>query len=178
MALMEAAFSLIRGSKLLNLLFCSILGVVCVLGVSTLEAKPKNKKFKQYNSKFGVMAPGPGGKYRVYAETTYIYRNIDKEYVHGFEVSRKDQQRFMGHFEIRFPEPITITPELEKAYTVMEGGKFIRSQSDIYWEVYSSPFWFSEDDPLGEYELTIFIDGEKYRTVKYQVAPFESGLTF
>ncbi|MBK1876522.1 hypothetical protein [Pelagicoccus mobilis] len=160
------------------LLFGSVLSLALVFGASSLDAKSKNKKFKQYNSKFGVMAPGPGGKYRVYAETNYIYRNVDKEYVHGFEVARKDLQRFMGHFEIRFPEPITITPELEKAYTVMEGGKFIRSQSEIHWEVYSSPFWFSPDDPLGNYELKIFIDGELYRTVVYEVVPFEGTLTF
>lgn len=175
---MKAGLPVVGFSRISTLFFCSLLSVFLIAGGLSLDAKPKNKKFKQYNSKFGVMAPGPGGKYRVYAETTYIYRNVDQDYVHGFEVARKDQQRFMGYFEIRFPAPITITPELEKAYTVMEGGKFIRSESDIYWEVYSSPFWFSEDDPLGEYELTIFIDGDAYRTVKYQVAPFESGLTF
>lgn len=137
-----------------------------------------NLKKKEYASKFGVMGPGPGGNYRVYAETTYIYKNLDKDYAHGFEVVRKDKQRFMGYFEIRFPEPITITPELERAYTVLEGGRFIRSQSEVHWEVFSSPFWFSEDDPLGDYELTIYIDGEKYRTIQYEVVPFESTLTF
>ncbi|EDY83272.1 hypothetical protein VDG1235_2897 [Verrucomicrobiia bacterium DG1235] len=138
----------------------------------------KKKKKSAYISKFGVMSPGPGNKYRVYAETTYIHKNVDKEYVHGFEVLRKDQQRFMGYFEVRFPEPITVTPEMERAYTVMEGGRLIRSANEIHWEVYSSPFWFSEDDPLGDYEVKIFIDGELYRTVQYQVVPFESGLTF
>lgn len=174
---MKTANSFVCGSRWIALLFGTLLAFALVLGPGLVDAKPK-KKFKQYSSKFGVMAPGPGGKFRVYAETTYIHRNVDPEYVHGFEVSRKDQQRFMGYFEIRFPAPITITPELEKAYTVMEGGKFIRSNSEIHWEVYSSPFWFSEDDPLGEYELTIYIDGDKYRTVKYQVVPFESGLAF
>lgn len=155
----------------------ALLSVSLFVGGDYLEAKPKKKK-SAYTSKFGVMTPGPSGKYRVFVETTYIHKNVDQDYVHGFEVSRKDQTRFMGYFEIRFPEPITITPELERAYTVMEGGKFIRSNSEIYWQIYSSPFWFSEDDPLGEYELTIFIDGDVYRQVKYDVVPFESGLSF
>jgi len=146
--------------------------------VELSEAKSKSKKFKQYESKFGVMSPGPGGKFRVYAETTYIHKNVDQSYSHGFEVIRKDRQRFMGYFEIRFPEPITITPELERAYTVLENGKFIRSQSEIHWEIYSSPFWFSHDDPLGTYELTIFIDGEKYRKIDYEVVPFEGSISF
>lgn len=156
----------------------ALVALAAFVGGQFLEAKPKNKWKSEYASKFGVMSPGPSGAFRVYAETTYIYRNVDKEYVHGFEVTRKDQQRFMGYFEIRFPEPIRVTPELEKAFTVMEGGKFIRSNSEIHWKIYSSPFWFSEDDPLGQYELTIYIDGEVYRTVKYDVVPFESGLTF
>ncbi|WP_309024686.1 hypothetical protein [Pelagicoccus sp. SDUM812002] len=167
-----------RTTFIARLLTAALFAIATFAGVDSLDAKPKKKWKSEYASKFGVMAPGPGGKYRVYAETTYIYRNTDQEYVHGFEVSRKDQQRFMGYFEIRFPEPIKITPDLEKAYTVMEGGRFIRSNSEIHWEVYSSPFWFSPDDPLGQYELTIYIDGEVYRTVNYDVVPFESGLTF
>lgn len=165
----------------LGFAFCIVLFCVGGCENTTSYQNPElafNLKKKDYVSKFGVMGPGPGGKFRVYAETTYIYKNLDKDYVHGFEVVRKDKQRLMGYFEIRFPEPITITPELEKAYTVMEGGKFIRSQSEVHWEVFSSPFWFSEDDPLGKYELTIYVDGEKYRTIEYDVVPFESGLTF
>ncbi|MDQ8182474.1 hypothetical protein [Pelagicoccus sp. SDUM812005] len=175
---MNSKLTLPRLSVLARLCVGAVFMVSLLAGSAALEAKPKKKWKSDYTSKFGVMSPGPGGKFRVYAETTYIYRNVDQEYVHGFEVARKDQQRFMGYFEIRFPEPITVTPELEKAYTVMEGGKFIRSTADIHWEVYSSPFWFSEDDPLGTYELTIYIDGEHYRTIKYEVVPFESGLTF
>ncbi len=167
-----------RCSFLLRFLVGALCACCLLMAAPTADAKPKKKWKSEYTSKFGVMAPGPGGKFRVYAETTYIYRNVDKEYVHGFEVSRKDQQRFMGYFEIRFPEPIHVTPEIEKAYTVLEGGKLIRSTSDIYWEVYSGPFWFSEDDPLGEYELSIYIDGEFYRSIKYDVVPFESTLTF
>lgn len=157
--------------------FVSFLVVCVALSAALPQLEAKSKK-SAYRSKFGVMSPGPGGVYRVYAETTYIYKNLDQEYVHGFEVSRKDQQRFMGYFEVRFPEPITVSPEMEKAYTVLEGGRVIRSTDEIHWEVFSSPFWFSEDDPLGDYEIKIFIDGELYRTVKYQVVPFESGLTF
>lgn len=174
---MNSKLSLSRRSPFFRLVVGAFFAFSLIAGGSMLEAKPKKKK-SAYTSKFGVMTPGPAGKYRVYAETTYIHKNVDPDYVHGFEVNRKDQTRFMGYFEIRFPEPITISPELEKAYTVMEGGKFIRSASEIHWRTFSSPFWFSEDDPLGQYELTIFIDGELYRSVKYDVVPFESGLSF
>lgn len=160
-------------SKVFSLLLC-----VAIAFAGGQEAEAKKKKKSDYVSKFGVMAPGPSGKYRVYVETTYIHRNVDENYAHGFEVIRKDGQRFMGYFEIRFPEPITVSRELEKAYTVLEGGKLIRSPSEIHWEIYSSPFWFSEDDPLGKYEMKIFIDGDLYRTIVYDVVPFESSLPF
>ncbi|MDQ8204578.1 hypothetical protein [Pelagicoccus sp. SDUM812003] len=131
-----------------------------------------------YASRFGVMSLGPDGKYHVYAETTQIHRHVSQDYAHGFEVKRRDNGRFMGYFEVRFPEPIEISPELEKHYTVLEGGRVIRSESELHWGLYSSPFWFSEDDPLGQYELSIYIDGELYRTIQYDVVPFESGLPF
>lgn len=166
-----------RRSTVSRLAIGLIVGVCLLAGIGSGEAKPK-KKNSEYLSKFGVMAPGADGNYRVYAETTYIHRNTDQGYVHGFEVVRKDQQRFLGYFEIRFPSPIELSPELEKAYTVMEGGKFIRSESQIYWGIYTSPFWFSKGDPLGDYEMTIYLDGDVYRTIKYQVVPFESGLAF
>ncbi|MBC2605396.1 hypothetical protein [Pelagicoccus albus] len=154
--------------------FFRFLFVALVLIFSGPSGFGKSKK-SAYTSKFGVMTPGPSGNYRVYAETTYIYKNVDRDYAHGFEIIRKDGQRFMAQYEIRFPEPISISPELEKAYTVLEGGKLIRSSSEMHWEIFSSPFWFSEDDPIGVYELKIFLDGELYRTINYDVVPFESG---
>lgn len=141
-----------------------------VAGVSGLQAAPNFKK--HYTSGFGVMGLAPDGKYRVFAETTQIHRLVEQSYVHGFEVVRKDGLRFMGHFEVRFPAPITVTPELEKAFTVKEGGLVIQSPSELHWGVFSSPFWFSDDDPLGTYTLKVYIDGELYRTFKYDVIPF------
>lgn len=175
---MNSALFFSQRSFAWHLLAVAALAVGLVFAGPQCEAKSRKGKKSEYVSKFGVMAPGEGGKFRVYAETTYIYRNVDKEYAHGFEVVRKDGQRFMGHFEIRFPAPITVTPELEKAYTVLEGGKFIRSNSEIYWGLYTSPFWFSEDDPIGTYEMTIYIDGELYREIDYEVVPFEGSLAF
>lgn len=153
------------------------LGIASVLIVTAFTQMSCESSIDQYNkngyaSKFGVMAQGNDGVYRVFAETTLIHRRVDPTYVHGFEVKRKDKQRFMGFFEIRFPEPITITPEIEKAYHVFEGGQLIRSQSKIHWTTYSSPFWFSEDDPLGTYQMTIYIDGDAYRSVEYEVVKF------
>ncbi len=128
--------------------------------------------------KFGVMGPGPGGKMQVHAETTQIHRHVDPTYAHGFEVTRRDGGRFMGYFEVRFPEPIEVTPELESAFTVLERGKLIRSEAEIHWGTYSAPFWFSESDPLGSYELSVYIDGELYRTVQYDVHPFGENVGF
>ncbi len=146
--------------------------------ISGASAGAANLK-KDYKSRFGVMGLGPDGKYHVFAETTQIHRLVDETYVHGFEVVRKDGSRFMGGFEVRFPEPIKVTPEIEKAFTVKEGGRVLQSLSEIRWGTYSAPFWFSEDDPLGTYSITIFIDGQEYRTIQYEVMPFgDEPITF
>ncbi len=141
-----------------------------VAGVGVLEASPNFKRL--YSSRFGVMGLSPEGKYRVFAETTQIHRLVDQSYVHGFEVARKDGLRFMGQYSVRFPAPIKVTPELEKAFTVKEGGLLIESPAELHWGVFSSPFWFSEGDPLGRYTLKVMIDGELYRTFEYDVIPF------
>jgi len=133
---------------------------------------------KEYLSKFGAMAPSPEGLYRVFAESTFIYKEIGETHAHGFEVIRKDRDPFMGGFEIRFPSPIKVTPELERAFTVLEGGLVIRSESKLRHGIYTSPFWFSEDDPTGTYELTIFIDSEEYRRIDYDVLEAQASLPF
>lgn len=156
---------------------CALLAALTLMLAGCASTATKYSK-EGYASRFGVMAPGSDGKFHVYAETNQIHRHVDQNYVHGFEVVRKDQLRFMGHFQIRFPEPIEITPEIEKAYDVSEGGRVIRSQPEIHWGLYSAPFWFSEDDPLGIYELTIFLDGEPYRTIEYEVVPFGNDVEF
>ncbi len=124
------------------------------------------------------MARGPDGVFRVYAETTRIHRQVDETYVHGFEVKRKDGSHFMGAFEIRFPKPIKVTPEVEIAYEVSEGGRVIRSPGKLVWGIYSSTFWFSEDDPMGRYQMTIYIDGDAYRTIEYDVVLLDSEIEF
>ena len=131
-----------------------------------------------YVSRFGVMSLGDDGKYHVFAETTQIHRLVDQNYVHGFEVARKGGSRFLGHFVVHFPEPIKITPDVEKAYTVRDGGRTLESPEEIYWGLYSSPFWFSADDPLGPYSIDVYIDGELYRTFSYEVVPFGNDVTF
>ena len=156
----------------------TFLVVVAAKSSFDVAAAQSNKRFRGYSSKFGVMAPDPNGKFRVYVETTEVHRLADQKYVHGFEVTRRDGLRFMGQYEVRFPEPIRVTPELEKSHTVLEGGRLIRSNSEIHWGLFSGPFWFSPDDPLGEYELKLFIDGDLYRTINYNVVPFGNQVEF
>lgn len=129
-------------------------------------------KRSPYEIKFGVMSMGQDRKFHVIVETTEIHRLVDPTYVHGFEIFRKDGGRFIASYSIRFPEPIEITPELEKAFLVKEGGRVLEKTGEIYWGFCGMPFFFSEGDPLGKYELTVFIDGEKARVFEYHVAPF------
>lgn len=150
------------------------LAIFLLVGCESTSNKEYDKE--GFKAKFGVMVPNKEtGKFHIYAETTLIHRDVSPRYVHGFEVWRRDRQRFLVHFEIRFPEPITISEEIEKAYTVSEGGRVIRSEPSMEWAHYSAPFWFSEDDPLGTYSLTVFIDGDPYRTFEYEVVPFGVG---
>ena len=169
---------LFRPAWNLSALLSALLVAPFLLLSSGCESSSVQYNKEGYASKFGVMAPAQGGTYRVYAETTQIHMHPVQDYVHGFEVIRRDGTQFIGYCEISFPEPIKVSPEMEKAYTVLDGGRRIRSEGKVFWGLWTSPFWFSEGDPIGPYELKIFIDGDLYRTVKYDVIPFESAIDF
>lgn len=129
-------------------------------------------KRSPYEIQFGVMSMGQDRKYHVIVETTQIHRLVDPSYAHGFHVYRKDGQRFIASYAIRFPEAIKITPEIEQAFLVKEGGRVLEKTGEIFWGFCGVPFFFSEGDPLGKYELTVFVDGELERTFTYDVVPF------
>ena len=134
-----------------------------------------------YRILFGVMSHGLDNRYHVYAETTQIHRLADRLYAHGFEVARRDGNRFLANYEIRFPEPMkTIPEEMRKTHNIKEGGRVIESLPQLYMGIYAQPFFFSPDDPLGTYQLTVYVDNEVARVINYDVIPFgkEEAITF
>jgi len=70
----------------------------------------------------------------------------------------------------RFPEPLAEAEQgLAPSGAFSEGGRVYTSQEDMVWDIGFNVFYFSESDPLGPYELSIFIDGALYETIRYEV---------
>lgn len=130
-----------------------------------------------YHFKFGLMAQGGQGESVVYLETNQIEKIADPSYLHGFSIKRKDGNQFYIYYVIRFPEPLQDLPEgIEKYYTVLDGGRALRSKEEFVWELNRS-FVFSESDPVGVYQLEVYVDAELYRKIDYDVLP-ELKVTF
>jgi len=130
-----------------------------------------------YHFKFGLMAQGGQGESVVYLETNQIEKIADPAYLHGFSIKRKDGNQFYIYYVIRFPEPLQDLPEgIEKYYTVLDGGRALRSKEEFVWELNRS-FVFSESDPVGVYQLEVYVDAELYRKIDYDVLP-ELKVTF
>jgi hypothetical protein len=115
--------------------------------------------------------------YVVYLETNQIEKIADPAYLHGFSIKRKDGNQFYLYYVIRFPEPLQDLPKgIEKYYTVLDGGRALRSKEEFVWEL-SRSFVFSESDPVGVYQLEVYVDAELYRKIDYDVLP-ELKVTF
>jgi len=76
----------------------------------------------------------------------------------------------MVSYSVRFPEPLAEAEQgLAPSGVFSEGGRVYTSQEDMVWDIGFNVFYFSESDPLGPYELSIFIDGSLYETIRYEV---------
>ncbi|OUW18352.1 MAG: hypothetical protein CBD18_02925, partial [Opitutales bacterium TMED158] len=128
-----------------------------------------NAKKDPYIFRFGLMAVNGQGKPAVYLETTEIEKHADPSYSHGFTIERRNGSQFFYYFRVRFPEPLTNLPaEAYERYKVSEGGRILESYEELVWSAEEN-FVFDEADPIGLYEMEIFIDGELYRKVNYNV---------
>ena len=124
-----------------------------------------------YQFKFGLMSRAGQGQSVVYLETNQIEKNPDPSHLHGFSIKRKDGNQFYVYYIIRFPEPLKDLPEgIEKHYSVLDGGRALQSNEEFVWELNRS-FIFSESDPVGQYQLEVYVDAELYRKIDYDVFP-------
>lgn len=116
------------------------------------------------------MLPSTAGPPTVVQETTEVERIVDRAYAHGFTVRRKGGGRFMLSYSVRFPEPLMEADQgLAPSGRFSEGGRVYTSEEKMVWDIGFHVFFFSESDPLGVYELSIYIDGELYQTIPYDV---------
>lgn len=124
-----------------------------------------------YEFRFGLMTVNGQGQSSVYLETTEIEKHADPSYAHGFTIKRKNGSQFFYYFRVRFPEPLkNIPPAVYDHYKVLENGRIFESQEKFVWQAMES-FVFDKADPVGLYQLEIYIDGELYRKVDYNVSP-------
>lgn len=146
------------------------------LGMALLLPSVYGKR-DAYHFKFGLMTLGGEGSPVVYLETTEIDKHVDPSYLHGFTIKRKNGAQFFAYFKVRFPEPLKNIPAaVYEHYTVLEDGRVLQSKETLVWELVEN-FVFDKSDPVGPYEMEIYIDGELYRTIKYNVSAV-SGFDF
>ena len=124
-----------------------------------------------YDLRFGIMLPSSAGPPTVVQEANEVERIVDQAYAHGFTVRRKGGGRFMLSYAVRFPEPLQEADNegLVSSGRFSEGGRVYTSEGKMVWDIGFQVFFFSESDPLGMYELSIYIDGELYQTIPYDV---------
>ena len=142
---------------------------VLALGIMVLVPSMLGKK-DPYIFRFGLMLQNSQGKAVVYLETTEIEKQVDPSYLHGFTIVRKDGSQFFIYYKVRFPKPLENLPEgIEKYYDILEGGSVLQSKEELVWE--SSPsFTFEKSDPEGAYQMEIYIDGDLYHKIDYNVS--------
>lgn len=152
-----------------NGIWLARLGAV-LLGLALMGTSALAKK-DAYRFKFGLMSPSSQGTSEVFLETREIEKHADPAYAHGFSIKRKNGAQFFLYYIVRFPEPMKNLPEgIEEFYTVLEGGKALKSKEELVWELNRS-FVFDKSDPVGRYEMEIYTDGELYRKIEYNVSP-------
>lgn len=145
------------------------LGLVAAMALALGSAVWARKD--AYHFKFGLMSRGGQGQSVVYLETNQVEKIADPAYLHGFSIKRKDGNQFYIYYIVRFPEPLQDLPEgIEKYYTVLDGGRALQSNEEFVWEL-SRSFVFSESDPVGLYQLEVYVDAELYRKIDYDVLP-------
>ena len=133
------------------------------------------KKKGPYDLKFGMVALGPNNEAVVFSETRHVEKYTDPSHLHGFTVTRRDGGQFLAYYKVRFPEPLKkISDGMRKYFTITENGRAFQSPEGFHRGRYAEHFRFDESDPVGMYEMEIYIDGELYKKIEYEVISMES----
>ncbi len=128
-------------------------------------------KDKTYEIKFGIIDEGHGADNVITSETLRIPKLLrETGFVFGFIVWSEEKENFKVDVKLELPSP----PEKATIDGVMDleslngGMDFIYSISTETGRL-ASMFTFDDSDPLGEWKITIKIDGRVIKEVEFTV---------
>lgn len=141
--------------------FCSILLMSFLWATTPALAQT----VKTYDFSFGILGQRPDKTRFVSEETTLIPRRLKET---GFRFGYTINERSGGTFIVQTiftppSRPKTVTGTLQQA------GNSVVSAETTHQGTAAKSFSFSEGDPLGDWQLEVWLDGKADRVVKFRV---------
>ncbi len=125
---------------------------------------------------FGLMKGCGKGRYCVYAETTTIPLHLsDPGFRFGASVEHRKAGDHVGHIVLHFPaEPGQVVMTFGNEYEPLEhslrnSGRTMETAQVSYEKYWGVDFSLDEKDPLGQYILEVYIDGEMKQSIPFEV---------
>jgi hypothetical protein len=115
----------------------------------------------EYGIRFGIMVKQANGLYDVIEETTCIpLYTMDTGFSFGYTIDKKQSEEDPTAYSVHYLPPTAN----------QSTGRVLRTHTEtLIWPKERFKMNFGSEDVPGKYSADIYINGEKYKTVKYRV---------
>lgn len=140
--------------------------LIVVFGHVT-SGKPGNVDIR-----FGLMELDESGEYYVSTETTHIPlypSEYDPEFRFGYTLEFLDGRIFSSYFILSLPAPPKVIGGSLLEATRSADGRALTAMPMFYQERTVEAFAFNESDPLGRWQIDIYVDDVLLRSIRFTV---------
>lgn len=119
---------------------------------------------------FGIIEARGANRVFVKETTNIPFRDRKTGMVWGFRVTGVPPGNHEGHYVMRLPGiPRKVGSNLQRQSRVENSGRLITAKFQLANGVYWRSMVFDEGDPLGQWEISVFVDKKLVRTTQIQV---------
>ena len=124
-----------------------------------------------YQIRFGTLRSDKGEEYPFDKEATVLVRKTkEPALVFGFEITPPDNAAYSYCFFLKPPAPVKqVGGDLKKVEAKGPLLAVTSGEETVPGGKFTYPLWFDADDPLGEWQIEIFVNGKTVKTFKFKV---------
>lgn len=124
-----------------------------------------------YQIRFGTLRSDKGKEYPFEKETAVLVRRTkEPALVFGFEITPPDGAAYTYCFFLRPPAPLKqVGGDLKKVEAKGPLLAVTSGEETVSGGKFTYPLWFDADDPPGDWQIEIFVNGKAAKTVKFKV---------
>jgi len=147
------------------------IGVVCAILLASGWPPAPSAAEPEFRIRFGIIQEVGPNQFKLTQEATRVPRLTRAQHglIYGVEITPRHSTDYETYFVARLPAPPKQLSGLVGGNSPATAVSGLKSAVQRARGPSIMPFWFDEGDPLGQYSLEVFVNGQSRGVIRYEV---------